>query len=381
MKNNITIIGAGIGGLTAAIALKQKGRKINIFESAHEIKPVGAGIIMANNAMQIFKKLGIEKKIENAGQKVSLMTITDETLRPLSVMDLAKYENKYGVFSVAIHRAELQRILAEEVGYENIKLSKRLSKIEQDEVISLFFEDNTIEKCNAVLAADGIKSVVRNQLFAESEIRDTKQVCWRGVVDSLLPEKYNNNIIEAWGKGKRFGFVNISPGRIYWFAVLNLQLLNESDMDIKNYFKEFNQDVLNMISTTEQKNIIFTKITDLKPIPKWHNRNVCLLGDAAHASTPNMGQGACQAIEDAFAFGQVYTPDKPLETVFQEYERMRIQRAHYIVNKSWDLGKAGHIDTKLGVWLRNAYMRSMGKPFIDRQLAQIFDIRYLEDHD
>lgn len=378
MEKKVTIIGAGIGGLTLAIALKQKGIQGNIFESAHEIKPVGSGILMANNAMQIFKKLGIEKKIENAGHKVYIMSITEEKLKPLSTVDLSGYEAKFGVPTVAIHRAELQRILAEEVGNENIALSKRLAGIEQGDRIALRFEDNTTDYCNILLAADGIKSVVRNQLFNETEIRDTKQVCWRGVVEMELDKKYDHTIVEAWGKGKRFGFAKISTNKIYWFAVLNVELFREGEMAIENYFKEFHPDILKMISTTRQEDIIYTKITDLKPISKWYNKNICLLGDAAHASTPNMGQGACQAIEDAYTLGQLFTSNQPVEKVFQEYESLRIKRAQNIVNHSWELGKTGHIKSTVGVWLRNAYMYIWGKSFINKQLEQIFNIGYAD---
>jgi len=217
----IAIIGAGIGGLTAALAFKQKGFNIAVYESAAEIKPVGAGIGIANNAMQIFKKLGIHKKIENAGIKVSSMNITDHKLRSLSVMDLKEFEVKYGVCNVSIHRAVLQNILADEIDFENIKLSKRLLKIEQSENVKLFFEDGSIETADVVIAADGIKSVVRNQLFDRSQMRDTKQICWRGVSKVSLHRDYNNKAVEAWGKGKRFGFVQINSQDFYWYAVVN----------------------------------------------------------------------------------------------------------------------------------------------------------------
>ena len=109
MTETIDIIGAGIGGLTTALTLKQRGLNVNIFESSAEIKPVGAGIILANNAMQVFKKLGIQEKIEKEGNKISFIKITDEQLKPLSVVNLSEYEQKYGVSNIAIHRGELQK--------------------------------------------------------------------------------------------------------------------------------------------------------------------------------------------------------------------------------------------------------------------------------
>ena len=127
----IAIVGGGIGGLTTALALKQNGQDVTIYESASEIKPVGAGILLAINAMQVYKNLGIHKKIEKAGAIVSNIQTTDAQLNTISETKLSHFENKYGVCSVAIHRADLHTILADEIGWENIKLSKRLINIEE----------------------------------------------------------------------------------------------------------------------------------------------------------------------------------------------------------------------------------------------------------
>src|SRR5690606_3303856 len=126
LADPIAIIGAGIGGLTTALALQKAGVKVVVFEGAPEIKPVGAGIAMASNAMQVFDRLGVRNAIENAGHRITKMVITDHRLRTLSSTSLEKFERKYGLYYVAIHRAILQRILAESLGFEHIHLSKRL---------------------------------------------------------------------------------------------------------------------------------------------------------------------------------------------------------------------------------------------------------------
>lgn len=373
----IAIIGAGIGGLTTALAFKQKGFDVTVYESAAEIKPVGAGIGISNNAMQVFKKLGIHEKIENAGVKVSSMNITDENLRPLSVMDLNEFEIKYGVCNVSIHRAVLQNILAEEIGFENIKLSKRLLKIEQSDSVKLSFEDSSIVTADVVIAADGIKSVVRNQLFDPSQIRDTNQICWRGVSKTVLKNHYKNKAIEAWGKGKRFGFVQINNQDTYWYAVINESLVNQHQNDLHDLFKDFNNDVINIIENTSEDTVIKNRILDLKPIHKWYHKKVCLLGDAAHATTPNLGQGACQAIEDAYALAELYNPEKSIETVFEEYQNLRIKKAHKIVNSSWQVGKMAHIENDIAIYFRNLLMRSVPSSMNNNQLRNMFDIDYM----
>ena len=379
MAETINIIGAGIGGLTTALTLKKRGLNVNIFESSAEIKPVGAGIILANNAMQVFQKLGIQDKIEKAGNKISFMKITDDQLTPLSVVNLSEYEQKYGVSNIAIHRGELQKILANEIGFDNINLSKRLSKIEKNRLFKLTFEDNSTIESKLVIGADGIKSVVRNQLFEKSTLRNPNQICWRGICEIDLPQKYHNELNEAWGKGKRFGFVKISDKKVYWYALTNSKNVEISNVNLTEYFSEFHSDILNILSATKKEQIIVSDIFDLKPIDKWQNENVCLVGDAAHATTPNLGQGACQAIEDAYVLGKLLDNGMPIENTFKAYEKLRRKKAHTIVNTSWTVGKMAHIENRLGIWLRNLVMKNMPKSDKKKQMDMIFNLNYYKN--
>ncbi len=376
MHQPITIIGAGIGGLTTALILKQKGFPVMVYEGASEIKPVGAGIVMAGNAMQIFQKLGICEQIQNAGNKISFLKITDEKLRILSVVNLLKLEKKYGVSNIAIHRAELQRILAEKVGYENIYLGKRLINIQNGAMVKITFEDQSILNSQTVIAADGIHSTVRNQLFEPSTIRDTKQLCWRGVLNTELAEKYAHQAYEVWGKGIRFGFVKISANTLYWFAVVNEGVYKNKELT--DLFQKFHPDILSIISGTDKNQIFKSRIIDLKPFSKWHHGNVCLLGDAAHATTPNLGQGACQAVEDAYIIGKLFNSCKPVENIFAEYEKLRIEKAHYIVNTSWMMGKIPHIENAFGAWFRNLLVTLIPDSVSIKQIDGIFDLEYLD---
>lgn len=374
MTEPVTIIGAGIGGLTTALTLKQKGVNVNIFESSPEIKPVGAGIILANNAMQIFQKLGILNKIEKTGNKISYIKITNTQLDTISVTDLTEYEKKYGVSNIAIHRGELQKILADEIGCNNINLSKQLSKIENSELFKLTFEDNSTFESKLIIGADGLKSVVRNQLFEKSTLRNANQICWRGICEIDLPQKYHNELNEAWGKGKRFGFVKISEKKVYWYALANSKNIKANEINLSDYFSEFHTDILNIITATTKEQIIIGDIIDLKPISKWQQTNVCLIGDAAHATTPNLGQGACQAIEDAYVLGKLLDNGITIENTFKEYEKLRRKKALTIVNTSWTVGKMAHIENSFGVWLRNTLMRNLPKSANKKQMDMIFDI-------
>ncbi|MEN9909899.1 MAG: hypothetical protein RLZZ540_3058 [Bacteroidota bacterium] len=374
MAEIVNIIGAGIGGLTTALTLKQKGLNVNIFESSAAIKPVGAGIILANNAMQVFQKLGVYDKIEKAGNKISYMKITDRQLNTISVADLTEYEKKYDVHNIAIHRGELQKILADEIGYDNINLSKRLSKIEKTELFKLTFEDNSTIESKLVIGADGLKSVVRNQLFEKSTLRNANQKCWRGVCEIDLPKKYHSELNEAWGKGKRFGFVKISDKKVYWYALVNSKNVKADKVNLTEFFSEFHIDILNIISATTKEQIIVNDIIDLKPIDEWQSENVCLIGDAAHATTPNLGQGACQAVEDAYVLGKLIDTGFAIENTFKEYENLRRKKAHTIVNTSWKIGKMAQIESSFGIWLRNFIMKNLPKSANKKQMDMIFNL-------
>ena len=371
MKKRIHIIGAGIGGLTTALSLKRMGYQVQVVESAPEIKPVGAGIVMANNAMQVYKELGIRPRIEAAGYRVSYMRITDAEFNELSTIDLSVFEQQYGVYNTAIHRADLQGILADELGFGQITLGKRLVQIEKEDGYRLHFEDGTEEKAQVLIGADGIHSVVRKQLFPPSSLRDSKQVCWRGICDVDLADRYEHTALEAWGSGRRFGFVRLNPKQVYWYAVADGGV---ESADLSGLFRDFHPHVLEMIVATPAASVFFSRLYDLKPIHHWAQGPVCLIGDAAHATTPNLGQGACQAVEDAYVLGKLFAKRLPVEEVFRQYQALRMKKAHQVVRTSWVIGKISHWQNPLGIGIRNLAMKNLPASVRHKQLKPLFEL-------
>ncbi|WP_353145911.1 FAD-dependent monooxygenase [Chryseobacterium sp.] len=360
--NTISIIGAGIGGLTLGNVLQQHGYDFTIYESAPEIKPVGAGIMMAINAMQVFDWLGLKEKIENAGNKIHRITIANESLQPVSETEILALEYQYQSCNVAIHRAELQKILAENIGQEPVKLNYSLQQIEKEENYILHFENRSPIESKIVFGADGIKSQVRNQILKTGTIRSAGQKCWRGLTDFELPEKYHQEAFEMWGKGKRFGFVKISNQKVYWYACINEKSFSHYTL-ITDIFKEFDPLVLNIIESTAEENIICNEITDLSPLPKWYSDNLCLIGDAAHATTPNMGQGACQAIEDAYIIGRLLEKSQDFNAIFEEFQKIRRKKVDYIVNTSRSIGQFSQ-------WERGSQLRNFLMSLIPESIQQ-----------
>lgn len=375
----IDIIGAGIGGLTTAIALEQKGIKTRIFEQAEEIKPVGAGIILANNAMQVYEKLGLRKVIEENGHHISSMNITTANLHPISKVDLSSFEKKHKVKNIAIHRGTLQQILLNELKSTEINLNHHLKNIESnDNGYSLTFENGAQIQSSTLIGADGIKSAVRQNVFPNTTIRDAKQICWRGVTDFKLPVKYQNEVNEAWGKADRFGFVQIADDKVYWYALKSYK--NHKDEfqvnDMETYFSNYNPIVNEIIASTKKEQINTAEISDLTPNNNWYKENICLIGDAAHATTPNMGQGACQAIEDAYVLSECLNK-YDTNHAFQEFQKLRLPKAHQVVKASWMFGKVAHLSNPILIGFRNQMMRLTPSSISRKQFAQIFKITNL----
>ncbi len=367
---SISIIGGGIGGLTLGNFLKQQNIDFKIYESAPEIKPVGAGIAMAGNAMQIFDKLGSKEKIENAGTKMHALIITDKKLKIISKTDVLKLESKYNVCNIAIHRADLQKILSENIS-EHIILNKRLEKIEKKENYHLTFQDKIEIESEIVFGADGVKSLVRNQILKSGEIRNAKQKCWRGILKTEISEKYSHNAYEMWGKGKRFGFVKIKENTLYWYALVNKKFYSE-EINLLEEFRDFHPDILEMISKTQSENIILNDIIDLKPMNNWTAENLCLIGDSAHATTPNMGQGGCQAVEDAYVIAKLLEKEKDWNKVFHQFEKIRKSKVNHIVNTSWTLGKIAQWENLTG--LRNFIFRNIPEYVNQKQMEKILKL-------
>ncbi len=369
--NSISIIGAGIGGLTLGSILKQKNLDFTIYESAPEIQPVGAGIMIAVNAMQIFEKLGVKEKIENAGNKVHGIFITDQKLKTITTTNVLALEKKFRSCNVAIHRADLQHILSENVDFKNISLGYSLQHIEKKENYHLKFENGKEIESKIVFGADGIHSKVRNQILKTGTIRDAKQKCWRGLTDFTLPEKYIHHALEIWGKGKRFGFVKLSGNKVYWYALINQNNFKENS-NLINIFSDFDPLVLHILESTGKKNIILNDIMDLIPIPKWSGENLCLTGDAAHATTPNMGQGACQSIEDAYVIGKLLEISQDYNSVFEEFQKIRRRKVNHIVNTSWKIGKLSQWE--YGNSLRNFLMRAVPESISQKMIEKILQL-------
>lgn len=369
---NIAVIGAGIGGLTTSILLTRMGFNVQIYEQADELKPIGAGIMLAHNAMQVYEKLGLKNQISDLGNTLANLNITRPNLRLISTIENQSFDKNFSVNHIAIQRGALQNLLVKQLPSNSIHLNKKLINIKQSEKTLLIFSDNSKRKHDVVIAADGIHSFVRNKLFPDSVLRDAKQVCWRGIANMKLPSCYMNELNEAWGSGTRFGFVQISKQQVYWYALCNNNKVHENNTPV-TLFNDYHPIIQTIIANTSGSSFIQNDIKDLKPLSTWYQKNICLIGDAAHATTPNMGQGACQAIEDAYVLSQAIEK-YPINVAYKKFQLARIKKTKNIVNMSWNIGKISHIENPVLVSIRNFLMDKMPTKLKNKGLEKVLTL-------
>ncbi|MCS6832909.1 MAG: FAD-dependent monooxygenase [Flammeovirgaceae bacterium] len=246
------IIGAGIGGLTTALALLKKGIEVTIYEQASEIREVGAGIWIAPNAMKVLHKLGISDDITKAGKLLKEIHIVDLKGKPISVIEGNKVQRKHGFLTVAIHRSKLQQILISHLPPNKIVLNKKFSMYQQeDNSVTAIFDDGSTVKANFLILADGIKSKGRFQMYPSLNLRYSGQTCWRFITEFELPKTEENNMYEIWSdkKGLRVEYSKISDKQVYAF--------------ITNYEKEGGKD-----DTSNIKNDLLTLCSDFPEVVK-----------------------------------------------------------------------------------------------------------------
>lgn len=373
----IAIIGGGITGLTTALALHKMGIKATVYEQAAELNEIGAGVWLQPNAVSILNWLGLKNEVASEGMKLNKMEITYPNLKPIKPIKDEIVSDTNGNQTIAIHRGKLQKILYEafkkvgtvELGMEYLSHSENNGDI----VIKFAGKEKTT---NVLLGADGINSNVRNTLQLPSTYRKSGQMCFRGISNIELPNELKNRGKEVWGKKIRFGFSEISDNYTYFFAVLNKEICpkNVTSASLIEMFSDFHPIVSKIIEKTNF--LHHTELYDLKRLDTWYKSNTCLLGDAAHATTPNMGQGACQGIEDAYYFSKVMSKSPlTISKNFENFEKTRRKKVDHVVNTSWQFGKMIH--NPLGQSVLKLIMKSTPDRVMNKQMKTLYAVEEL----
>ncbi|VTU32508.1 6-hydroxynicotinate 3-monooxygenase precursor [Variovorax sp. PBS-H4] len=348
MKTNestIGIVGAGIGGLAAAIALSRAGHEVVVFEQARQFARVGADINLTPNAVRALDGLGAgEAARVTAARPTHRISRNYDTGEETSRLEMAETaEQKYGAPQLTIHRADLLAALANMVPAERVALGKRASNIAADEEgVSLSFEDGSSARVGALLGADGIHSAVRGAMFGAESPRFTGIVAYRAVVPSDRVAGLPNlgAFTKWWGPNPQSQIVTFPLNRgkdIFIFATtpqdswqLESWTAPGSVDELRQQYTAYHPEARALLDACDT--VLKTALYERDPMPAWAAGRMALLGDAAHPMLPFMAQGAGMAIEDAVVLARHLdgVAMRDIAGALQRYERARIERTSQI---------------------------------------------------
>lgn len=340
----IIIIGAGIGGLSAGIGLKKQGHQVTVYERVEKILPVGAAISVWSNGVKCLNYLGLTEKVKALGGDMANLAYMDGfTGDVMTQFSLQPLIDEVGQKPYPVSRAELQYMLMEEFGMGDIKLGVSLVNIEQDlsnlnGQVKAFFSDGTIQTADLLIGSDGTHSLCREYVLGKKiERRYAGYVNWNGLVEideSIAPADQWTTFV---GEGKRVSLMPIAGGRFYFFfdVPLPVGLPNERDNYktlLKQYFTGWCEPVQKLIDKIDPAKTNRVEIHDIEPFDTWIKGRVVLLGDSAHGTTPDIGQGGCQALEDSiYLTRSLAINTNSLDDALQRYVAVRAPRANHLV--------------------------------------------------
>lgn len=390
----IAIVGGGIGGLTAALALRQFGFEPQVFEQAPELLEVGAAIIMWPNAMRVLHRLGLAEMVRHDGGTLENACWLRRDGRLLNQFALPKTD----LPAIVLHRAHLQQALLGALPPDSIHLGHVFEACEQQsDVVAAKFADGSSLEFDLLIGADGLHSHVRAKLLNDGPPVDRGYIAWRGVVSFTPASLTPASAIEIYGNGQRFGIGPLGSGKVGWWASVNQNSPNIADArgpdpagnltpreQLLQLFDGWCEPVLELIRATPLTSLIRNPVFDRQPVRKWGEGSITLLGDAAHPVTPNLGQGGCLAIEDAailtrclnkYASLNGAQPESAssIAVALRKFEVLRFARTATVARCSRMYGFVGQWENPWSVRLRRLALSTVPAALTQRLLRWLFD--------
>lgn len=335
------VVGAGMGGLATAIALRQAGYKVEIYDRVSELRPAGAGISLWSNGVKVLNRLGLGKEIAEIGGPMNRMTYFDKSGKTLTDFSLDPLVETVGQHPYPVSRTDLQQMMLAAFGEDEVQLGSKCVAVEQTaDKATAIFEDGSRATGDVVVGADGTHSTVREHVLGKTtQRRYAGYVNWNGLVDA--DEKLADK--ESWviyvGDAQRASLMPVGGDRFYFFFDVPLPFESEPADDpraeLRGYFEGWAEPVQRLISALDTDQINRVKIHDIEPLPAFVKGRVALIGDAGHSTTPDLGQGGCQAFEDAWVLANsLLTTNLSVEDALKRYEGLRRDRTANIILKA-----------------------------------------------
>jgi len=372
-RTAVVVVGGGIGGLAAAAGLQRVGWQVTVLERAPELGEVGAGLSLWGNAMRALDELGVGDLVRAGGMPQAsggLRTPTGRWLSPR--FDTATVEQSLGTTILAVHRAELHRAVRSPLPPESLVTGAEVTEVEPgtaDGARAVVRYETaagpSVIEADFVVAADGLNSRIRGQLWPETPgPRYSGATAWRAVTREAVPSLHE--LGGTWGRGTEFGCLPLTDGRVYWYGAVNAPegVRHPDELgEVRRRFGHWHDPIPALLDATDTDAVLHHDMYELAaPLPSYVRGRVVLLGDAAHAMLPTLGQGACQALEDAVvlaaAVAAPVTARAGLGAALARYDAERRPRTQAIVRRSHRMWLAGQrLENPVAVRLRNAAIR------------------------
>jgi 2-polyprenyl-6-methoxyphenol hydroxylase-like FAD-dependent oxidoreductase len=340
----VTVVGAGVAGIATALALRTLEVDVTVFERSPDVRRTGGALLLWTNALRVLRALGLAEAVLDRGTVLDVTEFRSwggDTLWSLPVRALG---NRHGAPSVVITRVELLEILLGALGPDALRLDAELTDFaDLGDAVAARFRGGGEAHADALVGADGIRSRVREALIGPEDPAPTGQVAWVGIAafeDLLVPAGV---ALATAGDGLRFWCAGMKRGLAYWYATVRESDGVRSLVDLERLFCSAHVPIRDLIAATHPRHVVVTAIQDRPPRRGWSRGRVLITGDAAHASTPDLGQGACQGLESAIVLAAHWEAAATIEEAFDGFEYQRFPRCSRITALSRATAEASGI--------------------------------------
>ncbi|MFD3649461.1 FAD-dependent monooxygenase [Streptomyces cyaneofuscatus] len=379
------VAGGGIGGLAAAVALNRRGWRVTVCERAPVLTGIGAGIVLAPNALRALDSIGLGPDVWAGEALLGPVGLRTPDGTWLSRTGAGATSSRHGPPARAVHRGSLIDALAAALPPGVVHLGVAVTGVDDtgntgDRADTVVVRTSAGDlRADAVVAADGMRSVLPGQLFPRHPgLRHAGEAGWRAVLPGFGPPP--RSAAETWGRGERFGIVPLVDGRIYVYATAAVgpgTQPADHHAELTRRFGAWHDPIPALLDRVGRRNpdpvgVLHHDFYELtSPLPRLHSGRVALLGDAAHAMTPNMGQGGCQAIEDAVVVAHLLADDADVPAALAAYTEARHRRTTRISRRSRRIGELARLSHPLAVSARNLAVRATPSAVTSRALDTV----------
>lgn len=371
----IVVVGGGIGGLAAALAMRREGFAPAVYERAPALLEVGAAIAVWPNAFGVLDRLGLGETVLSRAGRIGHARWLGRDGRLYNHFDFPET----GRPAVALHRADLQGALLHALPPESVHLDKTFAGFDaRGREVSARFDDGEEVACDVLIGADGLHSRVRAQVLGDGEPVYRGYNVWRGVARVEHASLEPHTASEVYGEGRRFGIGPVGLGRTGWWATANEpeavhESADEHGPKLSRMFEGWCAPVRELIEATPSETILRNAAYDRPASARWGVGRVTLLGDAVHPMTPNLGQGGCVAIEDAAVLARCLAKYADAPAALRAYERARRARAARVASYSRRYGVFGQWQSPAAVRMRARLLSHVPESVGRRLLSLLFD--------